>query len=76
MAPKIARFAYDSPRAQIGDALLEDGVVIVEGMLAEPVLDEFNREIDGLIEEGKERERLYSNATITACNTSRNSGAG
>ena len=66
MAPKIARFAYDSPRAKIGDALLEDGAVIVEGMLAKPVLADFNQEIDSLIEEGKERDRLYSNATITA----------
>ena len=58
MAPKIARFAYDSPRAKIGDALLEDGAVIVEGMLAKPVLADFNQEIDSLIEEGKERDRL------------------
>lgn len=66
MAPTIARFPYDAPRARIGDALLEDGAVIVEGALSAQVLAEFNTELDGLIEETKAQERLYSNSTITA----------
>jgi ectoine hydroxylase-related dioxygenase (phytanoyl-CoA dioxygenase family) len=66
MAPKIARFAYDAPRARIGDALLEDGAVIVEGALSKEMLTEFNQEIDGLIKEQEAQDRLYSNSTITA----------
>jgi ectoine hydroxylase-related dioxygenase (phytanoyl-CoA dioxygenase family) len=66
MALTIARFSYDAPRAKIGDALLEDGVVIVEGVLKEALLSEFNSEIDQLIQEEQTRARLYSNATVTA----------
>lgn len=66
MAPTIPRLPADSDRSAIGDALLEDGVVVVEDVLDRSIIDAFNREIDELIEQDARDEQRYSNDTITA----------
>ena len=48
--PELKRFSVDCDRHEIGDALLESGAVIVEGLFSTDQLATLNREIDPLLE--------------------------
>lgn len=59
----IEHFKADTPPQEIADALLRDGAVIVEGVLAHETLARFNAEIDHWAE-GAAGPRQYMNEVV------------
>ncbi len=67
MGASITRLPFDAPRKKVGDVLLDEGAVIVEGVLNKNALAEFNAEIDVLSQhETPEAERKYFNTTVAS----------